>query len=90
MSKKAPPKRQTREPTSIKSCPIAACRLLLAPGKLLCRDHWSLLPTTLQKTIHTELAKTRRQGKPTSEYWSAVRQALQIAGDQVRSPMKED
>lgn len=36
-----------------RTCPVNGCPHTIVVGKLMCRAHWSKLPTTLQHEVYT-------------------------------------
>lgn len=90
--KRSPARQGLKKPLSmaVRVCPVSQCRLLVPAGNLLCRNHWSLVPRDLKARVWDELAKSQRNKQWTAGYAQARRQAIQIAGGEVRSPVKED
>lgn len=85
------PKRQPLFPTRVRQCPVGGCKNICGKGALLCRDHWSQVPTDLQRLIWSELGESQKaRSGLTPAYRVAARQAIQIAGGEVRSPVKEN
>lgn len=84
------PKRKPLFPTKARQCPVVGCKLICGKGMLLCRDHWTLVPTDLQRLIWSELGKSQsaRSGL-TPAYRFAARQAIALASGEVRSPVKD-
>lgn len=61
----------------MKSCPIGACEEPVPQKNVMCREHWLMVPTGLQKTIW----RLWNSGKPLPGHLEACASAIEQVED---------
>lgn len=64
------------------TCPATRCTLNVAPGKLLCRTHWNMVPKPMREAVWSAWANGVGAGSP------AHRAACLAAVDAVRRKLE--
>lgn len=73
----------TRGYTAPKQCPVGAglglgqCQRYVRPGRIMCREHWQLVPADLQRLVYSTLRTFNRTGSDAD--WDAYTEAREAA-----------
>lgn len=60
------------------TCHAIDCDMLVPPKMLMCRDHWKLVPQTLQDAVWLHYRTGQEIDKETSEEWQRAADAAII------------